>query len=332
MDQARLSVADLPPFRPRAPWWGGDLQTLSSYFRRRARLDAYAHERLVLPLNDGSGDRVVATLTNPAAATGRPLAVLIHGLGGDENSFYMCNSAAHLLALGYPVLRLNLRGAGPSRPFCRFQYHGGRSGDFAAALAALPAEVTAAGVIAIGYSLGGNMLLKFLGERGAAAPLLAAVSVSAPLDLAATSRRMLLRRNGFYSAYLMREMRIEAAAPNSELTATERARLARVRTIWEFDEIFTAPRNGFADATDYYERNSSRHFLAAIGVPTLVIYALDDPWVPAEPYRAATWGANPHLVPLLSPRGGHIGFFGGDGAAWYDRVAQRFLDAALNRP
>ncbi len=168
VDQARLSVADLPPFRPRAPWWGGDLQTLSSYFRRRARLDAYAHERLVLPLGDGSGDRIAATLTHPPAATGRPLAVLIHGLGGSENSFYMCNSAAHLLALGYPVLRLNLRGAGPSRPLCRFQYHGGRTGDFAAALAALPEAVTASGVIAIGYSLGGNMLLKFLGERGAA--------------------------------------------------------------------------------------------------------------------------------------------------------------------
>ncbi len=144
---------------------------------------------------------------------------------------------------------------------------------------------------------------------------------------------MLLRRNAFYSAYLMREMRIEAARPASELTASERARLPRVRTIWEFDELFTAPRNGFADAADYYARNSARHFLAGIGVPTLVIYALDDPWVPADPYRAVAWDGNPHVVPLFSPRGGHIGFYGGDGeAAWHDRATQRFLDAALNRP
>jgi len=322
------------PFMPRAPWWTGDLQTLRNYFRRRDRiLSGIAQERLILPLGDGSGDRLAASLSRPAAGQGaRPLAVLIHGLSGDENSFYVLQSAAHLARLGYPVLRLNLRGAGPSRPMCRQQYHGGRSGDFADAITALPPELTANGIVAVGFSLGGNMLLKFLGERGAAAGLRAAVTVSAPIDLAATSRRMLKRRNYAYQAYLLKEMRAEASAPIAAITAEERRALAAARSIWEYDELITAPRNGFAGAEDFYARNSAIKFLSGIAVPTLVVYALDDPWVPPEPYLGYDWRSNPQLVVALPERGGHIGFHAGDSPTpWHDRALARFLDAALSR-
>ncbi len=141
---AARTEPEFPPFAPRAPWWGGDLQTLRNVLvTRHARLDGYPAERLRLAINDGSGDVLLAVLNRPLApAAGRPLAVLVHGLTGTEDSFYLLNTAAHLLTLGFPVLRLNLRGAGPSRPLCRFQYHAGRSEDFAAALAALPAALT----------------------------------------------------------------------------------------------------------------------------------------------------------------------------------------------
>src|SRR5690348_1565707 len=193
-----LSAADFPPFLARAPWWGGDLQTLRNYLvRQLAPLPAA--ERLHLPMRDGSGDRLVASLHRPVAAgTRRPLVVLIHGLTGSEQSHYMVKTAAHLLRLGFTVLRLNLRGAGASRPSCRFQYYAGRSEDFADALAALPGALTQGGVVAVGYSLGANMLLKYLGERGSEAPLQGAIAVSAPLDLAGTSRRLMWRRNGLY--------------------------------------------------------------------------------------------------------------------------------------
>jgi uncharacterized protein len=329
-----LADLDFAPFVPLAPWWTGDLQTLRNYFRRRDRILAgIPQERLILPLADGSGDRLVASLSPPAAGQGaRPLAVLIHGLSGDENSFYVLRSAAHLATLGYPVLRLNLRGAGPSRPLCRLQYHGGRSGDFADAIAALPPALTANGIVAVGFSLGGNMLLKFLGERGAAAGLRAAVSVSAPIDLAATSRRMLKPRNYAYQAYLLKEMRAEASAPIAALTPEERRALMAARSIWDFDERITAPRNGFAGAADFYARNSAITFLAGIAVPTLVVYARDDPWVPPEPYLGQDWRSNPHIVACLPERGGHIGFHAGDSPTpWHDRVIARFLDAALSR-
>ena len=334
MDTARLggapglSLADFPPFTARAPWWGGDLQTLRNFLiGRRARIAAYPGERLPLAVRDGSGDRLVGTLGRPAERQpGRPLTVLIHGLSGCEDSFYILKSAAHLLRLGFPVLRLNLRGAGPSRPFCRFQYHAGRSEDFADALAALPRELAADGVVAIGYSLGANMLLKYLGERGSDARLKGAISVSAPLDLASTSRRLMRRRNALYQAYLLREMRRESLGPGAELTTAERDAIRSARSIWEFDHRFSAPRNGFMGAEDYYERNASKRFLDGIAVPTLVIHAFDDPWIPATLYQSYDWRRNPSLVPLLSRRGGHVGFQGTDRLVpWHDHCIARFI-------
>lgn len=127
-------------------------------------------------------------------------------------------------------------------------------------------------------------------------------------------------------------MRAEAVAPIAELTQAERQAIARSRSIWEFDEKFSAPRNGFADALDYYERNSARHFLGAIKVPTLVIQALNDPWVPSEPYRAFAWNSNPNLVPLLPAHGGHVGFHGSHGRTpWHDLAAAQFLEFVFSQ-
>jgi predicted alpha/beta-fold hydrolase len=325
------SLAVFPSFVARAPWWGGDLQTLRNFLiRRYGNVAAYPAERLHLPLVDGSGDRLLAVVNRPVpeAAPGRPLVVLVHGLSGCEDSFYLLNTAAHLLTLGFPVLRLNLRGAGPSRPFCRSQYHAGRSEDFAEALAGLPRALTASGIVAVGFSLGANMLLKYLGERGTAVALRGAVAVSAPLDLAATSREMMRRRNALYQAYLLREMRREALAPGAALTPGERAAIRAARSIWEFDHRFSAPRNGYAGAETYYAENASQRFLDGIATPTLVIHALDDPWIPAAAYLAYDWWRNPNLVPLLARQGGHVGFHGRDGrVAWHDRCIAQFLTA-----
>jgi predicted alpha/beta-fold hydrolase len=324
----RLSLADFPPFLVRAPWWGGDLQTLRNFVVRR-REPLSEPERIFLPMRDDSGDRLVGALHRPpTVASARPLVVLIHGLSGCEQSHYMVKTASHLLALGFTVLRLNLRGAGAARPYCRFQYYAGRSEDFADALAALPAALTRNGVVAIGYSLGANMLLKYLGERGGEAPLKAAVAISAPLDLAETSRRMMWRRNSLYQSYLLRHIRAESLGEGAELTSKERAVINAARSIWEFDHRFSAPRNGFRSAEDYYERNAAKRFLDGIAVPTLVIHALDDPWIPPAPYLGYEWRRNPSLIPLLSPQGGHIGFQGSDPRApWHDLCAERFLAA-----
>jgi predicted alpha/beta-fold hydrolase len=324
----------LPAFRERAPWVGGDLQSLRNFLRRPAiNLGSYASERIVLPLDHRSGDRASAVLHRPRGqgAGRRPVAVLIHGLTGCEDSIYMRASTAHLLRAGFPVLRLNLRGAGPTRAYCRQHYHAGRSEDLRLMLAALPPAATGNGIVAVGFSLGGNLLLKYLGETGSGATILAAATVSAPLDLVVTAHRLGAPRNALYHWYFLRECQREALAPVSAVTPEERYAVLGAETLWQFDERFTAPRNGFGGAAEYYERNSSRIFLDEIAVPTLVIHAHDDPIVPDEPYREYDWRRNRRLLLSLQAKGGHVGFHDRRGGTWHDRAIQAFFERMLDR-
>ena len=165
-DGIDMSAATVPPFRERAPWLGGDLQTLRNVMRG-APADLPGGERLLLPMPDG--DRLAARLDRPA---GRPMAgpliVLLHGLAGSEMSGSVVVSMRHLVGQGWMVLRLNLRGSLPSRQTAGGHYHAGRTGDLADALRGLPAEFTRYGIVLLGQSLGGNLILKFMGEGGMA--------------------------------------------------------------------------------------------------------------------------------------------------------------------
>jgi predicted alpha/beta-fold hydrolase len=317
-----------PPFRARSPWWGPDLQTL----RNAVRGAAFGHvapeeERLLLDLGDGTGDALSASLALPERVRGLPLVVLIHGLSGSEESAYMLSSGRFWHARGHPVLRLNLRGAGPSREHCRQQYHAGRSEDLRAALLGLRSELLADGLLLVGYSLGGNMLLKFLAESGGQLPVRAAASVSAPIDLSAASQRFLAPRNLAYHRHLLRAMKRECFGGRSEMS-DEEARVVRgAKSIYQFDDCFVAPRNGFRDAEHYYEENHARRFLADIRVPTLLVQALDDPWIPSLAYREYDWASNRRLTALLCEGGGHVGFHDRhDRVPWYDRCVGQFWD------
>lgn len=320
---------DAGTFRPRFPWIGGDLQTLRNFLLRpRHDLNAWPAERLELTMRDGSGDRMVGSLHRSGVAKAS-LVVLIHGLTGCEDSIYLRASAAFWLARGHDVLRLNLRGAGPSRPLCREQYHAGRSGDLRDALLSL-AEVAGRdftnGLYLVGYSLGANMLLRFLAEEAEAFPVTGAVSVSAPIDLKATQLRLMQPRNWLYHRYLLSRMRQEALAAPGPLSSSEQAAIRSADSVFAYDEQVIAPRNGFAGADDYYRQCSGLRFLPAIKVPTLLIYAGDDPWIPAVAYETFEWQAHPALRPALCTAGGHVGFHGRDRrAAWHDLAAEAFF-------
>ena len=319
-----------PDFRARAPWWGADLQTLRNALRPAAQPDRGRRtQRLLLPLGDGSGDALSAVLTGPEAdSESVPLVVLIHGLSGSEDSAYMHRSADFWHRRGHRVLRLNLRGAGASRPHCRFQYHAGRSEDLLAALRGLDPTLLRSGLILVGYSLGGNVLLKFVAEYGGDFPIHAAASVSAPIDLAAASQRFLARRNVVYQRHLLRSMKEECFGGLAEMDEAEAAAVRSARSVYEFDEFFVAPRNGFRDAAHYYAECHARRFLDEIRVPTLLVHSLDDPWIPPESYTDHGWGANPRVVPLLSRGGGHVGFHDrADRVPWYDRCIALFCEA-----
>jgi predicted alpha/beta-fold hydrolase len=254
------------------------------------------------------------------------LVILVHGLTGCEDSGYMMATARHLLELGHPVMRLNLRGAGPSRPRRRRQYHAGRSEDLRAVLLKLDGRLASQGLFLAAYSLGANMLLKFLGEQGRRAPVLGAASISAPIDLKATQRCFMRRRNRRYHDFLLMRMKDEIAAPGSDLPEDGRALLPEIVTVYDFDNRLVAPANDFADADDYYARCSALPFLTEIRVPTLVVHARNDPWIPPDAYLSFDWKANPKLVPLLPRGGGHVGFHGlGSVVPWHDRCIAEFL-------
>lgn len=319
----------LPGFWPRPPWCGGDLQTLRNHLRRiDPDLAPWPSRTIEFPMGDGSGDVLLASLHRPDDAgqnARRPLVLLIHGLAGSADSIHVRASARHLLQQGFPVLRLNLRGAGPSRASCRQNYHAGRSADLEAVLGRMDGQLAGNGLCLVGFSLGGSLLLKYLGELGRRAPVLAAASVSAPIDLAAAQRRLMQRRNRAYHDFMLAGMKEGLlAAPGS---SDEVARVMEtVRDVRAFDDRLTAPLNGFAGADDYYERCKALRYMGGITVPTLVIHALNDPWIPSASYRRFDWSANPRLFPLLPRGGGHVGFHGlGSAVPWHDRCIAAFF-------
>jgi uncharacterized protein len=320
MADAALSF---PRFRGRLPWWGRDLQTMRNYIVSiESSLAPFPADRIEFPMTDG--DRLMASLHRPTEDLGRPLVVLIHGLTGSEDSAYIRASALYFLDQGYPVLRLNLRGAGPSKGVCRSRYHAGRSDDLRQVLGQMDGRLAGKGLLLVGYSLGGNLLLKYLGEAGRRAIVRGAVSISAPIDLDAARRTIMRRRNRLYHRHIVSGLKLESES--LELTAAQRRTLAEVETVFDFDDRILAPLMGFADALDYYHRSMALPLLPEIRVPTLVIHARNDPWIPFRSYRDFDWASNPRLIPLLPATGGHVGFHGrGSRVPWHDRSMALFF-------
>lgn len=288
-----------------------------------ADLTGWPAEQLVFPMTNG--DRLSGSFHRPAANSKRPTVVLIHGFTGCADSAYMLASAQHLLNNGYPVVRLNLRGAGPTRQNCREMYHAGRTDDLREVVASFSKEVRENGLTAAGFSLGGNMLLKYLGEEGASAPFDAAISVSAPIDLALATQRMGALRNWPYHRWLVANTKREWLRGSSSLDSRQVQAVRLSRTIYGLDDAVVGPLNGFAGADDYYERCAAKNFLAAIKVPTLIIHGSDDPWVPAVMYRRVDWAVNDKLLPVITPGGGHVGFHG-RGGRWHDSAIVQFFE------
>ncbi len=323
------TIPDIAPtFNPQRPWLGGDLQTIRNFARRAVHaLPANASQRLVVPLDDGTGDSMVASLHLPLGRSTRPLIALVHGIAGSENSCYMMVATAFFLMRGYPVLRINQRGAGPSRPCCRAQYHAGSSVDLANLIAKLDPKLTENGLLPIGFSLGGNVLLKFLGGVGRHLPIRRAATVSAPIDLVQASLALLRWRNFAYHRYIFTRLKRQCTAPGAELSPAERSAILGARNLWQFDDRFTARRNGYDGAEDYYRENAAKNHLGRIRHETLLIHAKDDPFVPVDPYLERHLVSNPKLRLLLPESGGHLGFHDPLGL-WHLRQIETFFQGA----
>lgn len=314
----RAVIEKLPPFRPRLPWLGGDLQTVRNFLvKPKPPIENWPGRPISFDMADGTGDRLHGMLHRPSEDRRRPLMLLVHGIGGSIESAYIRNSSVQLLRAGYPVLRLNLRGAGEAPGSTKQFYHAGRTEDLKQVIGSLDGGLAAQGVVPVGFSLGGNLVLKYLAECGALAPVLAAITISASIDLDAAQRRIAQARNRIYHREILKWVMSERETRNLP---------REIRTLLDFDNHFVAPVNGFKDARAYYRDSSAAPRLGAIRRPTLLIHAEDDPWIPAVSYRDLA--PNPNLIPLIPRSGGHVGFHAvGSAVPWHDRVLTRFISA-----
>lgn len=324
-------------------WSSGHLQTIRSRLvRRRYPLSRHASRRVVtVDLADGTGDRLLVQVHRPRNPRPEaPLVVLIHGLGGSAASDYVVATALGFLRSGFPVARVDLRSAGLSALTTRHMYHAGRTADLRRTLHALQAEPeSGAGLAVMGFSLGGAATLKMLGEPMPGLPVRGAVAVSPPLDLTEGAVFLSGAAGGAYERFLVRRLRRESTKPGPDgdpiLTPDETMRIRNARSLPDFDDVVTAPRNGWADAAEYYRVNSAMRFLDRITTPTLVIHSLDDPMIPSGPVRRVDWEALERrgVRREITPRGGHVGFHErGNPLPWFVGRAIRFLDAEVRSP
>lgn len=292
-------------FRP--AWWlpGPHLQTLIPNLLHRTPPKGMQRERLEL----ADGDFLDLVWAGPPEG---PLVLVLHGLEGSVRSPYAVGIINALAATGYRVALMHFRGCSGEPNRLPRSYHSGETGDLNTVVDELRRRNPDRTLFALGYSLGGNALLKWLGEQRSNAPVSAAVAVSVPFDLSRAQRRLQQGFSRVYQWHLLNRLRrsVRTKARLMELPVAV-DQLASVHSFRQFDDQVTAPLHGFRDADDYYNRCSSRQFLASITVPTLVLQAKDDPFMSPDglPTRSEL---SAHVTLELSQTGGHVGFVSGN--------------------
>ena len=262
--------------------------------------------------------------------TARAQIVILHGLEGSAEAGYIRSFAQWALERGFGVHRLNMRGCGGTEALCETMYHSGLTGDTRLVLERIR-QRRMGPLFVLGFSLGGNVALKLAGELGETDLIAGVCTVSTPIDLAVCVRcteklSNLLYARRFLDRLKARVRRMSQLAPHR----FNPAGLEEVRTIWEFDDRFTAQFFGFGTAKNYYATQSAVRYLDSIRVPGLLISAKDDPLVPFELYRDAMIAANPALTLVAPEHGGHLGFISRRTPRfWVDGVILSWIDKLL---
>ena len=315
----------------REAWWlpGGHLQTVWPVLANPRTAVKTDDEVLELPDGDAL---TVSWLARDKA----PIVAVFHGLEGGKHSHYARRILKRLYHDGFSVVLMHFRGCDGKPNRLARSYHSGDTGDIDFFLRWLRGRFPDRAIVAAGYSLGGNALLKYLAEQGSDAVPAAAVTVSVPLELDKCANRM---RNGlsrFYQSYLLAALRKGVRRKRALVAAAgvEVNRLHKHRDFWSFDDAVTAPLHGFADAADYYAASSSRQYLRRIATDTLILQAYNDPFMTPDVLPQDTeLAASVKLE--VSRGGGHVGFVAGSvpGRAvyWLDNRVSQFLRAAVHK-
>lgn len=338
-------------FRP--AWWlpGPHAQTVWGQLTRPRRLVSTRREALPTP----DGDELLLDHLDDDGANGaaraafgagsRPRLLVLHGLEGSSFSVYVQGMLALALARGFRATVLNFRSCardeGDTRTWIPNRrprlYHSGETTDLDLVARELQRREPDAPLVAAGVSLGGNVLLKWLGERAEERVVHAAVAISVPYDLGAGATFLVNPIGRLYLRHFLPTLRAKVESIWERFPEVrdridlERAR--RARDFHPFDDAATAPLHGFAGADDYYAQSSSIGFLPRVATPTLCLSAIDDPFLPRDALRRVREAASPAIELRFTPRGGHVGFVGGSSprrpSYWAERTALDWLTARL---
>ena len=311
-------------FEPHPLLRGGHAQTVAGWaWPRPWRLGALrrAHamdEQRLFEVEPGV--RLLARCRWREDRASSPTLVLVHGLGGSHASPYVMGTAEVAHQAGMNVVRLNQRNCGGTEHLTPTLYHSGLSGDLRGVVAELlEHDRLLPAVLVGGFSMGGNLALKMAGELGNEGwpGLLGVCAISPPVDLGATASHLERPSNRLYQRRFvsgLKRMMVRKNELNPRLY--DLRNLERIRTVRQFDELYTAPHGGFSDAEDYYAKSSSLTLLAKIRAPTLILHARDDPLVPLAPFLRPEARDNPNVLVVTPRHGGHVGFVSGEGNPW----------------
>lgn len=321
-------------FRPFRAAWGlgnGHAMTIIGSLRRRnfSLLPKLARvERREFVTEPGTR---VASWMHLHEGGARPLVLIVHGLEGSAESGYVRGTAIKALAGGFNVLRYNVRNCGGTSALSPHLYHSGLTSDLRSVITELIAGDGITELFLVGFSMGGNQSLKLAGELAEGAPpeLRGVCAISPPIDLASCSAAIREPRNWIYERRFVRSLARSMREKDRLFPGRyDLSRLDQIRHLWDWDDYFQ-PYNGFRDARDYYQRASSIGYLGSIRVPTLIIHAKDDPFIPPEPFSDGRLTGNPSIGLVATEQGGHVAFCGvsqkEEDRAWAENRAIEFF-------
>ena len=336
-EQAASALPEwLTPFRPRRGLTNGHLQTIVGNYLRRPpfRTDGLAE---TVEVDPADGSRVLCHCHwQPQAVRAQRLSVvLVHGLEGSSDSRYIQGITSRAFAAGFNVIRMNMRNCGGTDELTPTLYHSGLSGDVAAVLRHFAAAHSLSRIALVGYSMGGNLVLKLAGEWGNQAPLCAVAAVCPAIDLAAGADALHEPINRAYEWNFLRGLRARYARKRAlfptRCVAPEE--IVPVSSIRQFDHKIVSRYCDFLSADDYYYRSASARVIDRIAVPTFILHALDDPFIRLLPETRAKIHANAHITFVETRHGGHCAYLSrdaGDEIHWAEAAVIRFLES-VNR-
>jgi uncharacterized protein len=327
---AILLKAGLRPFEPRRGLRNPHLQTIiGNYLRRPAVRGQTMAEAVVVDPADGSRVMCYCDWQAEHERARRLTVILVHGLEGSSESRYIRGIATRAWDAGWNVVRMNMRNCGNTDDLTPTLYHSGLSSDVAAVMRHYADQFSLERVALVGYSMGGNLVLKLAGEWGRERPLCAVATVCPAIDLAAGADALHEPANRVYEWHFLRRLmgryRRKAALYPHVYGADA---IGAIRSLRQFDDKIVAPHCGFRDADDYYYRAASARVVEDIAVPTLILRAIDDPFVRMMPETRAKLLANPHVLLVETPHGGHCAYLSrdsGDDIHWAESSIVRYF-------